>query len=223
VNQEISHEASVGVVRVLIAEDDPEMQAALTELVEAAPGLDLVGLAGDAEGAAAMAVSCRPDVALLDVRLPAGGGRRAARLIRQQMPEIRLVAFSAYSDRATVLDMLRAGAVEYLVKGRHDNGLIDALQRSGRGQIGLPVGELEELAIELAETLERSEASLELQRADVARLAARLGEIVNRGQAALAAARDGEGSSPDTIAALADCLRGVGDVAADLAALAARR
>jgi len=196
---------------------------ALTELIESAPGLDLVGMASDADQAATLAVASRPDVALLDVRMPAGGGLRAARLIRQQAPGTRMVAFSAYSDRTTVMDMLRAGAVEYLVKGLQDDRLIDALRRSGRGVISLPLAELEELVIELAQTLERSEALLEEERANLVAftgdLCARLGDAVASSEAALVAAR--HAASPDAVVAgIEDCMRVARQVITELAAVA---
>ena len=209
-------------MRVLIAEDDPEMQEALSELIEATPGLDLVGLAGDADQAAGMAVSTGPDVALLDVRMPGGGGLRAARLIRQRAPDTRLVAFSAYSDPATVMSMLRAGAVAYLVKGLHDDRLIDALRRTGRGEIGLPLAELEEVAIELAQALERSEAEMATDRSRFAGFAgdlcARLGDAVARGEAAVAGAR--ASGAADAATAMEDCVLIARQVVAELATAA---
>lgn len=222
-NDAIRGAGAGGVVRVLVAEDDAEMQQALCELIEDCAGLELIGLAEDADSAASMAASERPDVALLDVRMPGGGGLRAARLIRQRAPGTRLVAFSAYSDRATVSQMLRAGAVEYLVKGLHDDRIIDALRRTGRGVIGLPVAELEELAVELAQALERSEAAIERERADFVSftgdLCARLGEAIARGEAAWSQARNG-GAVAEVTSSMEACVRIVRDAIVDLAAVA---
>src|SRR5262245_13187310 len=104
-------------IRVMIADDEPILREALADLIAAEPSLELVGEAGDAEQAIALARARRPDVALLDVKMPAGGGPRAAREIRTCAPQTRIVALSAYDDRGSVLQMVECGAVGYLVKG----------------------------------------------------------------------------------------------------------
>jgi len=138
--------------RVLIAEDDPIMRTALGELVQSRAGLELAGVAGDADQAADLAAALRPNVAVVDVRMPGGGGIQAAQSIRRRSPQTRVVAFSAYADRGTVLQMLRAGAAEYVVKGDTD-ALLDAMERSGRGRVGLPPGEINELIGDLVALL----------------------------------------------------------------------
>jgi DNA-binding NarL/FixJ family response regulator len=96
-----------GRITVLIAEDEPSVRAALSDLIEIEDELQLVGAAADAQEAIDLAREHRPDVALVDVKMPAGGGTRAAREIRALSPATRVVALSAYEDRTTVLDMLR--------------------------------------------------------------------------------------------------------------------
>src|SRR5438105_2613351 len=141
------------IITVLIAEDDPAMRAALSELIHYTDGLETVAAVGDVPSAVTAAAQYRPDVAIIDVRMPGGGGPRAARLLREQVPGTRIVAFSAYADRGAVLEMLRAGAVEYAVKGADADQLIDAVQRSGRGRVNLPAGEIDELVGDLAALL----------------------------------------------------------------------
>jgi DNA-binding NarL/FixJ family response regulator len=101
--------------RVLIAEDEPTFREALADLIQGDGTLQLVGTAGDAQEAIDLARRHHPDVALLDLKMPAGGGARAAREIRSLSPETKVVALSAYEDRVSVLEMLRAGAAGYLV------------------------------------------------------------------------------------------------------------
>jgi len=140
-------------IRVVIAEDDPAMRAALVELLGFTDGLDVVTAVGDVDGVVAAATALKPDVAIVDVRMPGGGGPRAARLIRERAPSTRIVAFSAYADRAAVLEMLRCGAVEYAVKGTDADTLIEAVRRTGRGRVNLPSGEIDELIGDLATLL----------------------------------------------------------------------
>lgn len=140
-------------IRVLVCENDPVMRSALGDLIESVPGLTLTGVATDADSAAAAAARSRPDVALLDVRMPGGGGPEAARLIRAQCPHTRLIAFSAHADRAVVLEMLRAGVSEYLIKGADEDDLVDAIRRTGRGRLGLTHVEMSELVFDLVDLL----------------------------------------------------------------------
>lgn len=140
-------------VRVLLCDDDPVMSSALSELIETAPGFELVGVAVDAASAAALAMSTNPDAVLLDVRMP-GGGWTAARRIREVVPTARLVALSAHCDPKVVGRMLQAGVMEYLVKGvNSDLDILDAIRRKGYGHFGLNLSETEELVVQLIHLL----------------------------------------------------------------------
>lgn len=144
-------------VRVLVCENDPVMLSALSDLIDSVPGLKVTGVATDADSAGEEAARSRPDVALLDVRMPGGGGPEAARLIRARCPHTRLIAFSAHADRAVVLEMLRAGVTEYLIKGVDEDELIDAIRRTGRGRLGLAHVEMSELVFDLVDLLAAAE------------------------------------------------------------------
>jgi len=96
-------------VRVLVADDQPAMLEILAEMVRAGEDVELVATAQDAIQAVELSKRHRPDVAVLDVNMPGGGGPRATREIREFSPAIRVVALSASDDRAAVLEMLRSG------------------------------------------------------------------------------------------------------------------
>ncbi len=145
-------------VRVLIAEDEGAVREALADLVSSDPAMDVVGTAKDADEAIEVARREKPDVALLDVKMPAGGGPRAAREIRKESPQTHVVALSAYEDRRTVLEMLRAGVVGYIVKGTSAEEILYTIRRSLRGQGSLSVEVTADVIHELATLLERSEA-----------------------------------------------------------------
>jgi signal transduction histidine kinase len=146
-----------GRITVLIAEDEPAVRAALADLIDIEDELELVGAAGDAQEAIDLAREHHPDVALVDVKMPSGGGTRAAREIRNLSPATRVVALSAYEDRTTVLEMLRAGAAGYLVKGTSAGEIVEAIRRSVRGQASLSTEVTAEVIHELVELLDRSE------------------------------------------------------------------
>ena len=93
--------------RLLVAEDDPAARAMLEALLTDADGLEVVASVADAEQAIAAASAQRPDVCVLDVTMPGGGGPHAARKIREACPAARLVALSGRRDRAVDL---RSGA-----------------------------------------------------------------------------------------------------------------
>jgi EAL domain-containing protein (putative c-di-GMP-specific phosphodiesterase class I)/FixJ family two-component response regulator len=141
-------------IRVLVADDEPVVLSALAELVEAEATLELVGTAADAQEAIELALRERPDVALLDVKMPAGGGPRAAREIRTSSLRTRVVALSAYDDRASVLEMLRAGAVGYLVKGTRAADIVKMVHNVTRGDVVLSAEVMGDILEELTGRLQ---------------------------------------------------------------------
>ena len=159
-------------ISVVIAEDDPVSRAALSALVEAERALELVGVAADAVEAITLVASEQPQVCIVDVHMPAGGGAHAARAIRERCPATQVLALSGREDRATVVEMLRAGAAGYLVKGNDAGELVQAVHAAARGQRTVSrqvadgvVGELaDQLAREDAERLRRDRQRERIQR-----------------------------------------------------------
>ncbi len=156
-------------IRVLIADDQELVRDALADLIGSEKGLELVGAAVDADSAMALAASALPDVALLDVKMP-GGGVSAARGIRACSPSTQIVALSAYEDRGSVLEMVRAGAIGYLVKGTSGDEIIQTIHRSARGESRLSSQATNDVVHELATRLERQEDDEERRRAAVIRI-----------------------------------------------------
>jgi len=118
-------------LRVLVADDDPMIRLALSEVLEAEADLQVVAIAEDALQAVALAETHSPDVAVLDVRMPGGGGTHAAREIRVCSPRTQLLAFSAYDDSGTVEELKRLGVREYLIKGVTNAEIVAAVRRAG--------------------------------------------------------------------------------------------
>lgn len=112
-------------VRVLIADDQPEMLSALSDLVQAHPELELVGTAGDADEAVTACEQFTPDVVLVDVRMP-GGGEEVAR-VAKKLGARGVVALSAHDDQDIRARMAEAGVDRYVVKGGSVEEIIDAL------------------------------------------------------------------------------------------------
>ena len=144
-------------VRVLVADDDRVARLTLRAMIDLDPSLELVALAEDEERAIELAAEHQPDIAVVDVTMPAGGGARATRQIRASSAETRVMALSAHDDRETVVEMLRAGAVGYLVKGTPPSELLATIRRTAMGESSLSPGILGEVVTELSDHLGREE------------------------------------------------------------------
>ncbi len=116
-------------LRVLVADDNPVIGDALRALLETEPDIEVVGVALDAEEAVELAELLLPEVAVLDVRIPGGGGAWMAREIRRRVPRTRLMAFSAHSDTRSIAQMASAGVTEYLIKGSPNTEIVAAIRR----------------------------------------------------------------------------------------------
>jgi DNA-binding NarL/FixJ family response regulator len=118
-------------LRVLVADDDAMLRMALTEVIEAEADLHVVAAAADAHEAAELAERHTPDVAVIDVRMPMGGGTHATREIRLRSPRTQLLAFSAYDDSGAAEELKRLGVREFLVKGITNAEIVAAVRRAG--------------------------------------------------------------------------------------------
>ena len=123
-------------IRVLVVDDKLAIREAISDLVADEGDMEVVGTASDGPQAIELARQLRPDVALVDVKMPGGGGQ-ASEGIAQVSRKTKVVALSAYEDLASVLEMLRHGAVGYLVKGTAAGEILEAIRRAFRGQASL--------------------------------------------------------------------------------------
>ena len=124
-------------LRVLVVDDHEVVRAGLRAVLEAEQGIEVVGEAGTVDRAVERAVALKPDLVLLDVRLGEGadvGGIQACREIRSAVPQARVLMFSSYGERETVLSSILAGASGYLMKNVGRAQLIAALQAVGQGE-----------------------------------------------------------------------------------------
>ena len=113
-------------VSLVLADDDAAMRAALVELVETEPSLDLLGVGTDGAEALALAERLSPDILLLDLRMPGGGDglvRKVAALARPP----RVIVLTAQNDQAVMRRMTEAGVSRFLVKGVPGSAILDAL------------------------------------------------------------------------------------------------
>lgn len=141
-------------VTVLVADDDDAVRRTLARIISSKPDMVLAGVATDAEEAIRIGSSVRPDVALVDVSMPRGGGVRVTELLRVQSPGTKVLALSGSAERSEVMEMLAAGATGYLVKSG-DFDLISAIRAASRGQGVLTTEVAADVIGELSERLLR--------------------------------------------------------------------
>ena len=116
-------------IRVLIADDQRVVREGLSMVLALMKGVEVVGAAADGAEAVALAQSVRPDVVLMDLRMPRCDGVEATRRLRAEAPEVKVVVLTTYSDDRSVLDALRAGARGYLTKDAGGEQIHEALRQ----------------------------------------------------------------------------------------------
>ena len=123
-----------GPIRVLVADDQRVVREGLGTLLGLITGIDVVGTAADGDEALALAIQLRPDVVLMDLRMPRCDGIEATRRLRGHDAGIKVLVLTTYADDRSVIDALRAGARGYLTKDAGAAEIRAALERVTRGQ-----------------------------------------------------------------------------------------
>ena len=103
-------------IRVLAADDQKVVREGLSLILGLLPGVEVVGTAADGAEAVALARQLRPDVILMDLRMPRTDGVEATRMLREELPGIKVIVLTTYADDRSVVEALRAGARGYLTK-----------------------------------------------------------------------------------------------------------
>ncbi len=121
-------------IRVLVAEDHALVREGTRRILEQHHDIEVVGEAANGTDAVAATVRLKPDVALLDIRMPELNGVEATRQIREQVPATAVLILSAYDDDDYVMSLLEAGASGYLLKTVRSRELVDAVRRVHGGE-----------------------------------------------------------------------------------------
>jgi two-component system, NarL family, response regulator DevR len=121
-------------IRVYLLDDHEIVRRGLRELLESEGDIEVVGESGLAQEAARRIPALRPDVAVLDGRLPDGSGIDVCREIRSQDPAIAALILTSYDDDAALFAAIMAGAAGYVLKQIRGNDLIDTVRRVAAGQ-----------------------------------------------------------------------------------------
>ena len=121
-------------VRVLLADDQHLFREGLATLLSVRPELEVVGEAADGLEALAEVAASRPQVVLMDLRVPVLNGVEAIKRLRAAHPQVRVVALTTFDDDEDVFEALRAGAVGYLLKDVSADKLVEAVRAAARGE-----------------------------------------------------------------------------------------
>jgi len=121
-------------LRLLVVDDHEVVRQGLVALLDRRSGFQVVAQAGSVQEAIAQARLHRPDIVVLDVRLPDGSGVEACREIRAELPETRVIMLTSFPDEEAVLSAIVAGASGYLLKQIRARDLVAALEAVGRGE-----------------------------------------------------------------------------------------
>ncbi|HEV3474105.1 MAG TPA: response regulator [Actinomycetota bacterium] len=124
-------------VRVLVVDDADESRDILRRALAFDEAIEVVGEASSGGEAVRQAETLRPDVILMDVRMPEGNGINATREITRRLPGVRVLALTAHDDQDSVRDMLAAGATGYLVKGAPVDEVTTAIRKTHQGHAQL--------------------------------------------------------------------------------------
>jgi DNA-binding NarL/FixJ family response regulator len=121
-------------ISVFLLDDHEIVRRGVKDLLEAEPDITVIGEAGTAESALARVPALRPDVAVLDVRLPDGDGVTVCREIRSRMPEVACLMLTSFTDDDALFDAIMAGAAGYVLKQIRGTDLVGAVRTVASGQ-----------------------------------------------------------------------------------------
>ena len=126
--------APAGQIKVFLLDDHEIVRRGVRDLLEAEPDLIVIGEAGTAESALARIPALRPDVAVLDVRLPDGDGVSVCREIRSKMPEVACLMLTSFGDDEALFNAIMAGAAGYVLKQIRGTDLVGAVRTVASGR-----------------------------------------------------------------------------------------
>ena len=121
-------------IRLLIADDHPVVRDGLRGMLENQPDFEVIGEAADGEAALHLAVETRPDLILMDLRMPVMDGVTAIREIKACCPGIQVLVLTTYDSDADILPAIEAGATGYMLKDSSREELYRAIRAAARGE-----------------------------------------------------------------------------------------
>lgn len=124
-------------IRVLVADDHPIVRSGVVALLGSAPDIEVIGEASDGGQAVDLALALRPDLVLMDLRMPVLNGDEATARILAAAPEIRILVLTTYETDDTILTAIEAGASGYLMKAAPQEEILAGVRAVARGEVAL--------------------------------------------------------------------------------------
>ena len=124
-------------VRVVVADDHPVVRSGIVALLDLEPDLEVVGEAGDGEQAVALARELRPDLVLMDLRMPGTDGAEATARVRAEVPGVHVLVLTTYETDTDILRAVEAGATGYLLKDTPRDQLVAGVRAAACGESAL--------------------------------------------------------------------------------------
>ena len=121
-------------IRVLLVDDQALFREGLETLLSVHKDIQVVGQASNGQEAVAVAAKVHPDVVLMDVRMPILDGVRATRLLKETLPQCKVIVLTTFDDDEYIFDALRTGAAGYLLKDVASARLVEAIRATARGE-----------------------------------------------------------------------------------------
>ncbi len=128
------HNVAMDAIRVFLLDDHEIVRRGLAELINLQNDMEVVGEASTADEALRRIPAARPDIAVLDVRLPDGSGVEVCREVKSVMPSVSCLMLTSYSDDEALLNAIMAGASGYVLKEIRGNDLIKAIRQVANGE-----------------------------------------------------------------------------------------
>ncbi|HKO20748.1 MAG TPA: response regulator transcription factor [Acidobacteriaceae bacterium] len=125
-------------IRIMIVDDHPLVRAGICAIIGLQPDMQIVGEFDDAQVAISQVEAKRPDVVLMDLRLPGMTGLEAIRLLRRNSSSVRVIVLTTYEGDEDIYQALEAGAASYIVKGMKHDRLLQGIRRVHLGKSYLP-------------------------------------------------------------------------------------
>lgn len=142
-------------IRILIADDQPLMRDGLKSILDTEKDMKVAATAANGQEAATLAEILKPDVVLMDIRMPGMNGVESVRIIREKCPDSKVIMLTTFNDEEYIIDALASGACGYMLKDTEIEKLTEAIRDARGGKMIMPPA----VAAKLAEGLSRITAA----------------------------------------------------------------
>ncbi|MFA9400204.1 MAG: response regulator [Acidobacteriota bacterium] len=159
-------------MKIVIADDHGIVRSGIRLLLERQDDIEVVGEAADGLSARDLVIGERPDLAILDVKMPGLTGLQATREIKQQAPDVAVLILSMHDDERYLFEALKAGASGYVLKSQADSDLLEAIRSVQRGEPFLSPGAQRALIRDVLERGEQDKSGLTPREEEIVKLVA---------------------------------------------------